>query len=265
MSLKKMLSKTIHIIVPIILGTSIELYSFSKIAIFIFSLSVIQIIISLFIKPESLKNNKDLSKKYSIKKFLKYVKKNNIKKIKIYQLSSIAYGIIESSISTLIIIITIMTFKTTINLGILTTLFAICSIFALYLYNKLYNSNNSKFFLILTSIFMIIGVIGLLIDINKITLIIYNFAYAVSMCIFDVIYNTKKGNLVEECNISKYRIEFIGYSSFFITLGRIMGYTFMLVASFNNNIMIFKSLLIVVTLFVPIYGILVNKLEKTKI
>lgn len=109
---------------------------------------------------------------------------------------------------------------------------------------------------------MIAGVIGLLFDISKLTLIIYNFAYAISFCIFDVIYNTKKGDLIKECGISKYKVEFIGFSSIFISTGRIIGYLLMLIASFATDIMIFKILLIIVTLCAPIYCMLVYKLEK---
>ena len=50
MSIKKILSKILNIISHIILGTSIELYSFAKIAVYVLILSVIQIIITLFIK-----------------------------------------------------------------------------------------------------------------------------------------------------------------------------------------------------------------------
>ena len=67
MSVRKILSKIINIISPIILGTSIELYSFTKIAIYVFILSVVQIIITLFIKTD-IKNKE--KQKYDFKKFI---------------------------------------------------------------------------------------------------------------------------------------------------------------------------------------------------
>ena len=160
MSIKKILGKIVNIISPIILGTSIELYSFTKIAIYVFILSIIQVILTLFIKE------------------------NKLKKIQMFSLSGIAYGIVESTISTLIIIITIMTFKTSLNLGILTTIFSICSMISLMLYNKFYNKKNFKFILSLCAIVVVVGVVGLLINISKITLVIYNFCYVVTFCIF---------------------------------------------------------------------------------
>ena len=258
MSIKKILGKIVNIISPIILGTSIELYSFTKIAIYVFILSIIQVILTLFIKTE---NKNETNEKYDLNKFIKYIKENKLKKIQMFSLSGIAYGIVESTISTLIIIITIMTFKTSLNLGILTTIFSICSMISLMLYNKFYNKKNFKFILSLCAIVVVVGVVGLLINISKITLLIYNFCYVVTFCIFDVVYNTRKGNLVKECGIKKYREEYIGYTSISIGFGRIIGYILMLIVSFSSNIIFFKILLGIVTLFAPIYCYLICKTE----
>jgi len=258
MSIKKILGKLVNIIAPIILGTSIELYSFTKIAIYVFGLSIIQIILTLLIKTDT-DNYKQ--EKYSYKSFLNYIKDNKLIKIKRYNLAGMAYGIVESSISTLIIVITIMTFKTSFNLGVLTTIFAICSMISLMLYNKFYDKKNSKLILTLCSIIIVLGVLGLLIDINKTTLIIYNFCYIITFCIFDVLYNTRKGNLVKECNIENYREEYIGYTSISIGIGRIIGYILMLIVSFTANLVFFKILLAIVTAFAPIYCYLIYKTE----
>lgn len=250
MSIKKILGKIVHIVSPIILGSSIEVFSFTKIAIYVFILSIIQIIITLFIKVDIANGKKE---KYNFRKFINHIKKNKLVRIQKYNLSGIAYGIVESSISTLIIIITIMTFKTSLNLGILTTIFSICSMISLMIYNKFFDKKSAKFILSLCSIVVVIGVIGLLMNISKITLIIYNFCYIITFCIFDVVYNTRKGDLVKECGIEQYREEYIGYSAISIGLGRVIGYLLMLIVSFTNNIIYFKILLAIVTLFAPIY------------
>ena len=66
----------------------------------------------------------------------------------------------------------------------------------MYLYKKFYNKNNAKYILFAVSSLIFIGAIGLVIDIGKITLIIYNFACTTGLCIFDAIYNTQKGDLI---------------------------------------------------------------------
>ncbi len=259
MSIKKILSKLVNIIAPIILGTSIELYSFTKIAIYVFVLSIIQIILTLIIKTDI---NNSKHENYNFYKFLNYINNNKLTKIKKYYLAGMAYGIVESSISTLIIIITMMTFKTSFNLGLLTTIFAIFSMISLMLYNKFYNNNTSKLILTLCSIIVVFGVLGLLIDINKTTLIIYNFCYIITFCIFDVVYNTRKGNLVKECKLENYREEYIGYTSISIGSGRIIGYILLLIVSFRSDLISFKLLLAIVTAFAPIYCYLIYKTEK---
>ena len=70
MSIKKILCKIVNVISPIILGTSIEFYSFTKIAVYVFALSVIQILITLFIKT----NIKKEKIQYNFKEFIEYIK-----------------------------------------------------------------------------------------------------------------------------------------------------------------------------------------------
>lgn len=86
MSIKKILGKIVNIVSPIILGTSIELYSFSQIAVYVFLLSIIQIIINLFIKQNV---TNDRGGEYSFRKFINYSKKIIFQKYKntIYQVS----------------------------------------------------------------------------------------------------------------------------------------------------------------------------------
>lgn len=128
MSIKKILGTIVSIVVPIVLGSTIELYSFTKIAIYIFVLSTIQILISLQISDNEFGKNSIQTEKYDIKEYIKELKNNNNYKLKTYYRSNLVFGIIEDPMTTLVTIITVMTFKTSLNLGILTTIFSICSI-----------------------------------------------------------------------------------------------------------------------------------------
>ena len=115
MAINMIWNKILNILAPLILGSSIELYSFSKIAIYVFALSIIQIILSLQINSK--KDNTVTVQKYSIKKFLNDLSDEQKNKINKYTKTAIAYGVIEDSLKTLVVIITIMTFKTSLNLG----------------------------------------------------------------------------------------------------------------------------------------------------
>lgn len=144
LSIKKIVVTIAKIVAPLILGSTIELYSFTKIAIYIFVLSVIQIVVSLQIKPNDSNSTIEQSEKYNLKEYLKELKLDKNSNLVSYYKSNLVYGIIEDPMRTLVTIITVMTFKTSFNLGILTTIFSICSIVALYLYKKFYNKKNSR-------------------------------------------------------------------------------------------------------------------------
>lgn len=261
MSIKKILSTIVKIVAPLVLGSTIELYSFTKIAIYVFVLSVIQIIISLQISPNEFDSTDEQTEEYDIKAYLKELQKDKKSKLNAYYKSNLVYGIIEDPMSTLVTIITVMTFKTSLNLGILTTIFSICSIIALYLYKRYYNKNNSKIILAICSTLIFVGAIGLIIDIEKSTLIIYNFACTVSLCIFDVIFNTQKGNLIKECDIGKRNVEHVMLNGFITDISRVIGFSFILIAGLINNMIVFKILLLIIALFVPLYSKLVSNLE----
>lgn len=260
MSVKKILGKITNIIAPLILGSSIELYSFTKIAVYVFILSVIEIVISLQIKNNKIEQK--ISEKYNIKHFLKNINRQYKNKVNTYLKSAVSYGVIESSMKTLVVIITIMTFKTSLNLGILTSIFSVISMIALYLYKKYYNKNNSKAILYSCSILIFFSIIALIIDINKITLIIFNLFYTVGIGILGTIYDTKKGDLVKECNFEEYKEEWVAFVGIYIATGRILGYTLMFIAGILNNLITFKILLAIVNIFTPVYSWLMYKVEK---
>ena len=62
--------------------------------------------------------------------------------------------------------------------------------------------------------------------------------------------------------MENYREEYIGYMSISIGIGRIIGYVLMLIVSFTVNLIFFKLLLAIVTLFALIYCYLIYKTEQ---
>lgn len=262
MTAKRILSKLIHIIIPIILGTSIELTSFTSISIYIFVLTLFQMMISLYIDVSKFEI-KGKKEKYSLKKFmneLSIVQKEKLKQV--YKLSFL-YGVMMDTIRVLVIIITIMTFKTSLNLGILTTLFSICTIISLYVFNKFYQRKSLKSLLIFCSVLAVSGVIGLLLNINKTTLVIYNFTYSITVYILEVMFKIKTDNIIREFNIEKWIVEYHTFIDFFMELGRIIGFLLMLIIGLLNNIVYFKVLLLIVTVSIPLYAITMYRVQKT--
>ena len=260
MATKKIASTIVNIVAPIVLGSTIELYSFTKIAIYVLGLSIIQIFLSLQIKIDSQANIE--TTKFSLKNYINTIKSKKDLKVHKYYKSNLLYGIVEDPMKTLVAIITIMTFKTSLNLGILTTIFSIFQIAVMYLYKKLYNKNNAKFILFAVSSLIFIGAIGLVIDIGKITLIIYNFACTTGLCIFDAIYNTQKGDLIKECNIEKYDVEHVMFNSVLTCSSRFIGFSLILIVGLIDNMMVFKGLLAIIAILVLIYSRIIANIER---
>ena len=172
------------------------------------------------------------------------------------------YGIIEDPMKTLVTIITIMTFKTSLNLGIITTIFSIFQILTMYIYKRFYNKKNAKYILFIVSILIFIGASGLVVYIGKTTLIIYNFACTTGLCIFDAIYNTQKGDLIKQCNIDKYAVEHVMLNSILTSISRFIGFTLILIVGLLDNMAIFKGLLLIMAILVLIYSKLISNIEK---
>jgi len=263
MTTKRILSKFIHILVPIILGTSIELTSFGNIAIYVFVLTLFQIIISLRIDTDKFIYS-DKIKEFNLKNYIKDLsdeQKNNVKQI--YKLAFL-YGIMMDIIRVLVVIITIMTFKTSFNLGILTTIFSVFSMLSLYLFNKLYQKKHAKKLLCFCAILVVLGVLGLILNINKTTLIIYNFTYSITVHILEVMFKIKADDTVKENNIEKWLVEHHTFTEEFMDIGRITGFLLMLLVGLSNNVIYFKLLLLIVTLCIPLYSRIMYKVEKQK-
>lgn len=261
MTIKRIFGKILNIIFPIILGTTIELTSFTYIATYIFTLTLIQIILSLNIDINKFNICKS-KEKYSLKNYVKNLSiKQKIKLYKIYKLAFL-YGIIMDTINILVIIITIMTFKSSLNLGILTTIFSICAMFSLYIFNKFYQKQHTKAILTVYSILVVFGVFCLIFNINRTTLIMYNFTYAITACILEVMFKIKSEDVVKEYSIEEWIVEYHTFIEGFMDIGRIVGFSLMLLIGMLNNIVYFKILLIMVTICIPIYAINMYKVEK---
>ena len=257
-SFKSMIGKTLKIFFPIIFGTTIEVTSFSYIAKIIVILSVIQFIFSLFIEDKG--NVK--AKKYNLIEYLKLIKhKPNFKDI--YKISC-CDGIVHYLLETLITILIVMTFKTSISLGIITTIASICSIISVYIFQYKLKSNWK--FLCISSIAMVTSVVILLISINKTSIIIYNLCNAIFLVLLMNTAETKSYEIInDDKEISEsYIVEHQVTWQLFLNVSRIIGYLILFVVSLFNNIFIFKILLVIVTNTIVYYSLLLIKLKQNE-
>ena len=255
-SFKSIISKILKIFFPIVFGVSIELTSFSYVAKIVILLSITQFIFSLFIEDKA----KTYDKKYNLKEYINLVK-NNDKFKTVYKLC-VCDGIVNYLLETLIVILTVMTFKTTISLGVITTITAICSILSVYIFQYKLKSNWK--ILKICNIMMISSVLLLLINISKPTIIIYNICTAIFLVILSNTGDTKRYEIVSENEIvvKDYIVEHQVVCEAILNITRIIAYILLFVISLFNNIVLFKILLLLVTIVILIYSKLLIKLKK---
>ena len=255
-SFKSIISKILKIFFPIVFGVSIELTSFSYVAKIVILLSITQFIFSLFIEDKA----KTYDKKYNLKEYINLVK-NNDKFKTVYKLC-ICDGIVNYLLETLIVILTVMTFKTTISLGVITTITAICSILSVYIFQYKLKSNWK--ILKICNIMMVSSVLLLLINISKPTIIIYNVCTAIFLVILSNTGDTKRYEIVSENEIvvKDYIVEHQVVCEVILNITRIIAYILLFVISLFNNIVLFKILLLIVTIVILIYSKLLIKLKK---
>ena len=255
-SFKSIISKILKIFFPIVFGISIELTSFSYVSKIVILLSITQFIFSLFIEDKA----KTYNKKYNLKEYINLVK-NNDKFKTVYKLC-ICDGIVNYLLETLIVILTVMTFKTTISLGVITTITAICSILSVYIFQYKLKSNWK--ILKICNIMMVSSVLLLLTNISKPTIIIYNVCTAIFLVILSNTGDTKRYEIVSENEIvvKDYIVEHQVVCEVILNMTRIIAYILLFIISLFNNIILFKILLLLVTIVILIYSKLLIKLKK---
>lgn len=259
-SYKSMIGNFLQIVFPFVFGTSIELTSFSNVATMVLILSAIQFSFSLLIKEKDIHKNKS----YSLKAFINYLKEVKNEKLKVFYKIMFYEGIVNYLLDTLIVIMIVMTFKTNISLGILTTIFSFCSILSVYVFQR--RLKNSNRIIISSTVMTVLSVSLLLFDITKISVIIYNLITSIFLILLINNAEEKRYNVIEnEKKIKQdYLVEHQVIAELYLNASRIIGFFILFGISFLNNILYFKILLVFVTLAIIRYAGLMVKLNKVK-
>lgn len=246
---KKIIRSFTKIVMPIVLGTSIEMLSFYRVSIYVMILALIQVILSFFIKIE-----KQKYQKFNIKEYFKNTNIKNNNRLKIVYKSSILYGVLLDLIPTLVTIIIVMTYKTNFKLGFLNTIFAICSMITLYLFRKIKNNKIQKNILIGGSLISLISVISLVISLGKIEVVIYNIISYSFIIILEILFNIERFNNKKNNVNEEFYIESQIFINMIMQIGRVVGYGLLFIIGLSNNIIYFKTLLLITTLVIPLYS-----------
>ena len=255
----KIISSIIGVLCPIILGSIITVTNYELTGIIILVISIIQIILSFMLSPD---NETNLSK-FNAKQTLNKLKSNKqIRRTSIVEFF-IGMNVSDGAIEILMTILILNSFKTDMNLGIITSITTVLSMICVHLYGKIYKKRDDKGLIIVSSILPVIAVFILLIWRNNITIIIYNICYVIFTSLLTLTREIRLFNISDSYIVDKNnQCEFFALREGILNMGRVMGYTMLLLAGLTGSQLVLSIVMVLLTLSIPIMGLNITKIEK---
>lgn len=249
----------VGILFPIIFGSIITITNYILTAVIVLFISLIQIILSFFITDN---HNGDLEE-YNLKKTWLELKKN---KQVINCLAGeffIGMNICNGALETVMVILILNSFKTNINLGIITSIATLLSILVVKIYGLIYNKRDDKKVIIISSIIPVISLIIFLILKTNTTVIIYKFSYVIFAEILSLVRKIKIFNLSNSKIVNKSnQCEFNAIREVTLNVGRVTGYTILLLAGLTQSAVVLNIVTIILTLSLLVMSINLTKVKK---
>ena len=255
----KIISSIIGVLCPIILGSIITVTNYELTAIIILFISLIQIILSFILTSEK---ESDLPK-YNLKKTWNKLKNNKqIKRMFIVEFF-IGMNVCDGALEILMTILIFNSFKTNMNLGIITSITTILSMIFVNIYGKIYKKRNDKNIIIISSILPVVSVLTLLLWRNNLTVIIYNVCYVIFTALLILTREIRLFNLSDSYIVSKEnQNEFFAIREGILNCGRIVGYIMLLFAGISGSQIILNIVMVILTLSILLMGMNIRKIEK---
>ena len=255
----KIISSIIGVLCPIILGSIITVTNYELTAIIILFISLIQIILSFILTSEK---ESDLPK-FNLKKTWNKLKNNKqIRRMFIVEFF-IGMNVSDGALEILMTILIFNSFKTNMNLGIITSITTILSMIFVDIYGKIYKKRNDKNIIIISSILPVASVLTLLLWRNNVTVIIYNICYVIFTALLTLTREIRLFNLSDSYIVSKEnQSEFFAIREGILNCGRIIGYLMLLFAGISGSQVILNIVMVILTLSILIMGMNIRKIEK---
>lgn len=249
----------VEVLCPILLGSIITVTNYELTAIIILVISFIQIILSFKLTPE----RENELPRFNAKDTWNRLKNNQqIQKMSIVEFF-VGMNTSDGALKILITILIFNSFKTDMNLGIITSIISILAIIVLQIYEKVYKNRNDSKLLTISSILPVISVLVLLVWRNNLTVIIYNIIFVIFTKILSVARQVRLYNLADSEIVDKNsQCEFFAVREVILNFGRITGYTLLLFAGLTGNEIVLNIVMVILTLSILVMGLNVRKISK---
>lgn len=255
----KIVSSIIGVLCPILLGSIITVTNYELTAIIILFISLMQIILSFILTPEKENNLPTFNLKTTWNK-LKHNKQ--IRRMTLVEFF-IGMNVSDGALEILMTILIFNSFKTNMNLGIITSITTVLSMIFVHIYGKIYKKRNDKNIILISSIVPVISVLTLLLWRNNVTIIIYNVCYVIFTSLLTLTREIRLFNLSDSYIVDKEnQSEFFAIREGILNCGRIIGYLMLLFAGMIGSQLVLNIVMVLLTLSILIMGLNIRKIEK---
>ena len=250
-------AKIIDVICPVILGTLINIADYSSVAIVIGIIGLIQIVISFFIKSK-----RPVNSEYNLKKYFTSIKQSPqaYKKLKFIYLLS---GLYTATLIKVVLNICIMSeFKSTVDLGIITSVLSCVSVITIFVVRKLTKAGHRTWLFVVSAICLMLASIMAGVYMTKWTIIIYNTALAIGSIIFKMNYDTYRNGILKEAGLYEQIAEHHTVMETIYNIVRVAGFALALLISFTKHLVLFKLYFVAISVMYAIAFILLGVYEQ---
>lgn len=255
----KIVSSIIGVLCPILLGSIITVTNYELTAIIILFISLMQIILSFILTPEKENNLPTFNLKTTWNK-LKHNKQ--IRRMTLVEFF-IGMNVSDGALEILMTILIFNSFKTNMNLGIITSITTVLSMIFVHIYGKIYKKRNDKNIILISSIVPVISVLTLLLWRNNVTIIVYNVCYVIFTALLTLTREIRLFNLSDSYIVDKEnQSEFFAIREGILNCGRIIGYLMLLFAGMSGSQLVLNIVMVLLTLSILIMGLNIRKIEK---
>ena len=156
------------------------------------------------------------------------------------------FAISNSALGTLITLYVVKMFKTNSNLGIFTSIFMMINVILSYLFAT--RAKESKFgkYMFISGTLITISILLFMFKTNKFTLILYNLVYNVGAAMMVLIVQILNMKVAKYKVIKRnYQLEHLSVREFYLCLGRVVGFSLLIIAGLFKEEYLFKILILI--------------------
>jgi len=233
--------KIVEVVCPVLLGFFIDATTYSIAAIVVLVVCFIQVGVSFGIKAK-----RPDGSHFSIKEYIQRLRELPAikKKVKFIYIISALYGSV--TLTTNIINVCIMLeYGESFSLGILTSVFALCSILVLIFFKRFSKPGKRKWLFIFASLLPILSVLVFVIKITPITIVILNGAIALTSVIYKYLVDIYRNGILKEAGLYDEIAEHHTIVEIAINISRVACFGILMLVALLKSMLAFKIFAVV--------------------